>query len=119
MKKKKFITGVAIGTALAGVMLGGCTGDPFVPQDLYGPPPESESGYVSEEPSEEELRSVETLYGPPADEDPVDETDPAPEEDMQSQTGESAESADETFPDMSSEYDTAVPLYGPPPDVES
>ena len=39
MKKKKILSGVAVGAALAGVVLGGCSNAPFQEQDLYGPPP--------------------------------------------------------------------------------
>lgn len=93
MKKKKIMTGVAVGAALAGVVLGGCARV----QNLYGPPPDTEDALESETPYEGELSQEETLYGPPG------ETDSVPEAEIPSDA----------------ELSTAAPLYGPPPDVEA
>ncbi len=105
MKKKKIMTGVAIGAALTGVMFGGCGRV----QDLYGPPPELEESLVQTE--TDSAFTMETLYGPPADvttqADVSNETEPDVTE---SQT-------EEEPTDAQSELDTAAPLYGPPPDV--
>ena len=71
MKKKKILTGAAIGASMAGLLFGGCKA---VPQDLYGPPPEA-------------------LYGPPADENT--ETYPG-EETEKTQTDAAAETEPST-----------------------
>ena len=107
MKKKKIMSGVAIGAALAGVMLGGC--DMLEPQDLYGPPPDTVPGY--ELTTEEDLASPEeTLYGPPADTDAESGGDLSEEETADEQTQE----ADFPTVELSSSSDAEV-LYGPPP----
>ena len=108
MKKKKIMTGMAVGAALAGLMLGGCGGGGAQglygppPEDLYGPPPDTDYYEESEtDVDENDFSSEQTLYGPPADE---------------------TTTQDETVSDGTlapSEEDTVQPLYGAPPDVES
>lgn len=77
MKKKKLAVGALIGTAIAGLTLGGCAG--MHPQTVYGPPPDlttaetgetdpSASGALEpEEPDTFDPSSmiVEDVYGPP------------------------------------------------------
>ena len=107
MKKKKILSGVAVGAALAGVMLGGCSGGPFQEQDLYGPPPESDT--VIESPTDEELSVPETLYGPPPQEDTSIESETEGEAQDTEETASLESELSEEDPSK------AVPLYGPPP----
>ncbi len=105
MKKKKILTGAAIGASMAGLLFGGCKA---VPQDLYGPPPEAlygppaETETLTEGPTDEELFPAETLYGPPADEN------------TEADFGEKTEEA-QTDATAEAEPSTAMALYGPPP----
>lgn len=107
MKKKKILSGVAVGAALAGVVLGGCSNAPFQEQDLYGPPPESD--LVIESPTDEELSEIEALYGPPPQEDTSAESEAETQNAEETQPTEAERSNEETT--------TAMPLYGPPPAV--
>ena len=110
MKKKRILSGVALSAAMAGMMLSGagCTNQV---QDLYGPPPETESGYSDQSTTEELASPAETLYGPPAVLGTEADTDPSvPSEEEKSSSTESGESDTSTEEDLS----TAMPLYGPP-----
>ena len=116
MKKKKILSGVAVGAAMAGVMLSGCAGCANLVQDLYGPPPDEESGY-SRQLTEEDLPSnAETLYGPPADLETEAPTEAVPSKDETDGARKEETDESETASDESSSY--AVPLYGPPPAEE-
>ena len=105
MKKKKIMTGVAIGAALTGVVFGGCG----LVQNLYGPPPETDEPVFQSE--TDPSSTMETLYGPPADLTTEADESKATEPDVtESQT-------EEEPTDAQSELDTAAPLYGPPADI--
>ena len=111
MKKKKILTGVAIGAALTGVMFGGCGRV----QDLYGPPPETDDPVLQSE--TDPSAAMETLYGPPADlTTESEEPQTADVETTGSQTAEE-ETASTELQTQESEINTAAPLYGPPGDV--
>ncbi len=105
MKKKKIMTGVAIGAALTGVVFGGCGRV----QHLYGPPPEPEDSVFQTETAPS--ATMETLYGPSADvttqADESNETEP----------GVTEFQAEENLKEAQPEPSTAAPLYGPPADV--
>lgn len=111
MKKKKILTGVAIGAALTGVMFGGCG----QVQDLYGPPSETDESVLQTETGtvlSMEAGSVFTADSTAESEEPQT-TDVETEE---AQTTEDV-IASTALPVPESEPDTAMPLYGPPADV--
>ena len=113
MKKKKILSGVALGAAMAGMMLSGagCTNQV---QDLYGPPPDTEPGFT-EQLTEDDLASpAETLYGPPADLGTEASADALPSEEGENENTEK-EQTDESEAPSEEERSTAAPLYGPPP----
>jgi hypothetical protein len=105
MKKKKIMTGVAIGAALTGVVFGGCGRV----QNLYGPPPETDEPVFQSE--TDSSSTMETLYGPPAD--LTTETD----ESKATEPGVTEFQAEENMKEAQPEPSTAAPLYGPPADV--
>ena len=113
MKKKKILSSVVLGAAMAGMMLSGagCTNQV---QDLYGPPPDTEPGFT-EQLTEDELPSpAETLYGPPADLETEASSDILSSEEGESDNAEE-EQTDESEAPSEETPSTAAPLYGPPP----
>ena len=111
MKKKKILTGVAIGAALTGVVFGGCG----QVQDLYGPPPELDEPVLQAE--TDPASTTEVLYGPPAD--LTTEAEDSQVTDAQTTKSQFAEeeTASTEYSTQESEINTAMPLYGPPADV--